>query len=514
MKIKDILTPSLLALAISPFAVAQETFDYSELKLITDDCGGAGCFDRRNLTADQVQLVLDSAQAQARKSLNSSGNQDGSAANGQGLAIGSGNNDTQVVYLDFENSSPFFWAVIFGGQLAQFPSYEFSATERDEIQRRLEADYSGFDISFTQSVPEEGEFSTLNFECEDQICIDFTSGILFGRAQGIDIGNQVRNDSAFVDANLWSVFAQLDPSGSFLTSLSGIPVENGDVAAALSTATVNQASNTAAHELGHNLGLRHHDSFGSPGTGIPTTGVPSPFDFFPVFDGLAEGDEAQLHMMASGASVGIGLSDSTLRDRFFSERSVIKLAAGERPRLVSEASVTGRNKLVHLRKVVAPNTLVEGENAGGKLDIREALIRGQISQSGEVDNYRFRGKGGSFVSAEFNGFDVPVGEPVIGAVSLYRELGDGSSELVAENFQNFEGFDALLIDAELPVDGIYRLEVSAPNLLSFGYDAAGNLQLFPLDETGNGALRTGDYNLSLYQVDGKPGQGVSSVPGS
>ena len=229
---------------------------------------------------------------------------------------------------------------------------------------------------------------------------------------------------------------------------------------------------------------------------------------------MQEGDEAILHTMASGASVGSSLTDSTARDRFFSERSVIKLAAAERGRLVDETSVSGGNKKVHLRKVVAPNTLLEGDNADGKLDIREALIRGQISVANEVDTYVFDAKAGEFVSAEFNGFDIPVGDAVIGAIQLFYVEDDNSLTLVAQNFQNFEGFDAFLIDAPIEKSGSYLMAVSAPNFVSFGYNPDGSPILFPLEETGNGALRVGDYNLSIYKVSGKPGNGVGSVPGA
>ena len=165
-----------------------------------------------------------------------------------------------------------------------------------------------------------------------------------------------------------------------------------------------------------------------------------------------------------------------------------------------------------MRKVVAPNTLLEGDNAGGKLDIREALIRDSISEFDEIDQYRFKAKAGDVMSAEFNGFDVPVGSPVIGAIQLFYVNADGSHELVAQNFQNFEGFDAFLIDAPLERAGDYVLEVSAPNFVSFGYEEDGTPILFPLEESGNGTLRVGDYQLSMYKIEGKPGQGVPQVP--
>jgi len=504
----------LTSIPVSANELPSHLAERPPLPVITNDCGASDCGDRRKLELAQFSQRLSDASAQDNGVVQNSASQGQQKKNnGQGLAIGQGNNDTQVVYLNFEQSSPTFPAVVSGTTPWLFLSHQYTETERDAIQANLEADYQGFDITFTQTLPTEGEFSTLNFECQtaNNICVNFSSGILFGRAQSIDIGNQVRDDSAFVDVGLWEVFAQLDPSGGLLEAYSGIEIENGDVAAALSKAIINQASNTGAHELGHNLGLRHHDSFGSPGTGIPTTGVPSNDAFFPVFDGLQNGDEAILHTMASGASVGSGLTDSTARDRFFSERSVIKLAAAERGRLISEASVAG--KKVTLRKVVAPNTLLEGDNAEGKLDIREALIRGAISTPNEVDEYRFKAKAGEFISAEFNGFDVPVGSPVIGAVELYFIDANGEQQLVAQNYQNFEGFDAFLIDAPLAQSGEYVLKVSSPNFVSFGYNPDGSPILFPLEETGNGALRVGDYQLSMYIVDGKPGNGPSQVPG-
>jgi len=504
-------------LPVSSYAQSDSVLeDVSQLKVISNDCGGLGCADRRGMSLDEFRGYLDASTAAYHSAASAQANGQNGAGSGQGLSIGNNSGGTQLVYLDFDPDSPVYLAAIWGGQLVGLPSYQYSQAERDEITARIAADYEGFDIELTQTEPTEGEYSTLKFECpaSSQPCVSFDSGILFGQAQSIDIGNVLRDDFAFVDSGLWPLLVALDPSGGFFSSVSGVPVVNGDVAAALSRAVVNQAANTGAHELGHNLGLRHHDSFGSPGTGIPTTNVPARDDFYPTFDGLAEGDEAILHTMASGASVGTGFRDSTLSDRFFSERSAIKLTANQRGRLLDESAVSGKNKKVQLRKLLAPNTILEGENSEGKLDVREAWIQGSISVTGEVDSYRFKGAAGDFVSAEFNGFDVPVGDPVIGAIELYLDNGDGSKTLVAQNYQNFEGFDAFLIDAELPESGNYIMEVSSPNVLSFGYDANGQIQYFYLDEFGYGDLRNGDYRLSIYKVEGKPGNGVSHVPGS
>ncbi|AEP29069.1 zinc-dependent metalloprotease family protein [Brumicola nitratireducens] len=502
-----------LGITYATTILAQQTPVVSSLPVITDDCGETSCADRREFTVEQtLDLLSDAANRQSAMRANANSESSKNERNhGKGYGIGQNDNSTQVVYLNFDQSSPTFQAVVFGGVVGTFESYEYSQEERDEIQANIADRYEGFDVEFTQEQPTDGDFSTLNFECQQGGCIDFTAGILFGRAQSIDIRNENRNDSAFVDANLWQVFAELDPSGGLLSNFSGIPINDGNVDAALSQAVVNQASNTGAHELGHNLGLRHHDSFGAPGDGVtPGTG-----DFFPVFDGPLAALESFDHTMASGASVGTGFADSTVDLRFFSERSALKLAANQRPLILQEQDVTGGNQKVKFRRVLAPNTIDSGENAEGKLELLEARIEGSIDIAGEVDSYRFKAKAGQFLNAEFFGFDtVPTklaqeADFVIGALALYYVEEDGSLTLVRQNFQNFEGFDALLVDAPLEKDGEYVLQVLSPDLLRLNPDL-----FISLDATGNGQFRSGNYEVSMYVTNGRPGKGVPRVPGA
>jgi len=490
-----------LSLSVSS-ALAAGIEDTYTLPVITDDCGGEGCSDRRNQSFEQFQALLTAA---ANGETHAASTTEAGPDAAADLYYGVGHEVPQLVYLNFEQSSPTFQAIAFAGVPEVFVSHTYTQEERDTIQANIEAAYSEFKIQLTQTEPTEGDYSTLNFECQTDsgICIDFGGGILFGRAQAIDLGNANRNDSAFADASLWEVTVQLDPTGGFFSRVSGIPVVDGDVQAALSTAIINQASNTGAHELGHNLGLRHHDSFGSPGSGLPSTGVPSPDAFFPVFDGLQEGDEAILHTMASGASVGSGLTDSTTRTRFFSERSAIKLKAAERGKLTPEGNYSTAQTRIPFKNVDVPNTILIGDNAGKEMRVKASIIEGSIDVAGEMDYYRFSAKAGLSLSAEFNGFDVPVGDAVIGALRLFYVGNDGYLYLVAQNFQNFEGFDAFLVDAPLDLAGDYILEVSAPNFVSFGYNEDGSPILFPLEETGNGALRDGDYHLTMYVVESK-----------
>lgn len=502
MRLLKLSALTLAALGVSSGNVMANDFtSVTTLPILSDTCGAESCFDRREMTFEQMHQLLSDA---SDREMNAAAASDSKDPEGMFYGI---RKTTQLVYLNFEQSSPTFEAITFSGVPETYNSHIYTQAERDTIQANLEADYAAFNVRFTQSVPESGDYSTLNFECqvEGGICISFTGGILFGRAESIDLGNTLRNDSAFVDANLWEVVVQLDPTGGFLTSLTGIPVENGDVQSALSTAIVNQASNTGSHELGHNMGLRHHDSFGSPGNGLPSTGVPSADAFYPVFDGLQDGDEAILHTMASGASVGSGLSDSANRDRFFSERSAIKLKAAEKAKLVMENdNMSSGWDRVDLKPVKVPNTLIEGANAGKNLGVRGTIVQGAISSTDEVDFYRFRARGGNTLSAEFNGFDAPAtDDSVIGALRLFYVNKDGSLTLVAQNFQNFEGFDAFLIDAPLEKDGDYIIEVSAPNVIFRGFNPDGTPWLFPLDENGFNHFRSGDYYLTMYVVAAK-----------
>ena len=121
------------------------------------------------------------------------------------------------------------------------------------------------------------------------------------------------------------------------------------MSAAVSFAVTNQGANTGAHELGHTVGLRHQNSFGAPGDGIPNTGAISPFDFVPIFEGPSEADETTLHTMASGASVGLPFDGGVNLNRFFSERSATRLAINERlDRLTQAVSSTGRRNTLTL----------------------------------------------------------------------------------------------------------------------------------------------------------------------
>ena len=284
---------------------------------------------------------------------------------------------TQLVFLDFSQRDSSFSAIDFDGAQRLFQSHQFTESEKLQIQTRLENDFAEFNLSFTTVKPEAGEYSTIHFECHqtELPCVNLHTGTVLGRANEPDDGNWTRDDVAYADPNLWRVIIELDPSGELLSQLSGIEIQNDDTAAAVSEAIVNQSANIAAHQLGHNLGLRHQDAFGPPGTGILANEHNIAQQFYPPYTGLELAEETVKHLMAS-ANMGLNLRHIANRDLFFSERSALKLFALDVGHYQTEREAIGELpdelsniQTIHLRKVDVPTTIIDGENANQILDV-------------------------------------------------------------------------------------------------------------------------------------------------
>ena len=433
----------------------------------------------------------------------------------------------QVIYLDLENDgSPiypvdFFFVdeeageTIFLGQniFGDYFDFEYTAEDRAFVRDRIAEDYARFDIEIVTERPSSGEFATIDFTDNDRdprdanISVFIFSGggasfsILFGQAEGIDFGNDDYENGAFADANFWQIGTDLFGPG-FFESRTGFPA----TPEGLRMATLNQAANTGAHEVGHAVGLRHHDSFGAPDKGLPSTGIPAPGTFIPTYEGPQGADETLLHIMASGASVGLPLAGSANQDRFFSERSALKLLLAEEALVFDEGelltSPRADAKRLFLRPTFVPNTILEGENAGGdRILMRTAWVQGTLDGPGDTDEYSFRARGKTFINAELISFsDEFIANPVIATLNLYKVKSRNRRELVSTNLQTFEPFDPLLLDIEVPGPGEYVIEV-VPQEVVFFPNGDGTFSPFPLIPTGNGALLQGDYDLVIYQVD-------------
>lgn len=454
---------------------------------------------------------------------------------GIGLGLGLGLNAPQTVLLDFETGDPTFSGTLFGVPFT-LPDHVYTEAEKLAIKERLEADYAPYNFTFVFDAPAEGDFVTLQYNSNDDpgngtAGILPTGGILFGSAGEIDFGNDNRSIVAVNDANFWTALNFLDPlfgfpPGGIIQLFSGIDIdEDGPgpdtgvtASEALSIAIVNQSANTGAHELGHGLGLRHYDAFGPVGGGLPSTGTPEPTAFFPVFGGPQEADETTLHLMASGASSGLALSDSGNADRFFSERSAIKLAINERGRFVTDEQANSGQ--ASLKKLKVVNPILVGDNADGRIDVRNIVVEGTIEELDEVDTLTFSGKAGQVFNAEMissveAGF-FPDFDQLFGGLTLSIRRGDGTLEEVAVNGDEFESFDAFMLDVILPENGTYVLQAEAPADVFFDVTGDGIPELVPLALFGDDtvqALRLGQYILNVYVVESKPGNGPSKVGG-
>jgi VCBS repeat-containing protein len=143
----------------------------------------------------------------------------------------------QVVYLDFDSAT---------GK----GEHAYTTDERNRIQARLEAAYSAppFSVTFTQTAPAGGRFTTLVFNA--------------GQPENPLVGGEAD---------------ELDWRNTDATSRAGINV-NGFLGrrnqpAATSDNYIALTADVSAHELGHLFGLRHSDAFGPIGTN-PDTQLP------------------------------------------------------------------------------------------------------------------------------------------------------------------------------------------------------------------------------------------------
>ena len=533
---KYLSSTALFPLAFTAIALpaqAQTASSPYEGVMVINECIAECNLPSFNSAADLVGFMRERTQPQA----GAGGSPEG--ANGPagiGLGLGLGLNSPQTVFLSFETGDPTFSGALFGGPSFTLPDHVYTDAEKNEIKARLEADYAPYNFEFVFEAPAEGDFVTLQYNSNDApgagtAGILPTGGILFGSAGELDFGNDNRSIVAINDANFWTALFFYDPifgfpEGGILQLFSEIDVDldgNGPDTGlspqeALSLAIVNQSANTGAHELGHGLGLRHYDAFGPIGGGLPDTGSPEPESFFPVFAGPQEGVETTLHLMASGASSGLGLEGSGNRDRFFSERSAIKLAINERGRFVTDDQAnSGQAKLKKLQVV---NPILEGENAGGRINVRNIVIEGTIEELDEIDTFTFSAKAGEVFNAEMistveAGF-FPDFDGLFGRLTLFSKDKRGNLTEIASNDDEFESFDSFLIDVTLPESGTYVLQADAPATVQFDVTGDGIPDTVPLAAFGEETeldIRLGQYILNAYIVESKPGNGSKKIGG-
>lgn len=266
--------------------------------------------------------------------------------------------EADIVFLDFDDFDVRMSELSANAGIDNFSAAELTQLQ-DGITAGVSSIFNDFDgLSFTQTDP-GGTRSVINFGL---------SGGGLGVADHIDFLNQVVNDTARVFS------AQF---GFIVDEFSG----STDRAEQISQLTA-ALTGTAAHELGHNLGLRHHDAFSD----VEYDGSGS----------VAAGGSQNTHVMATG-STGLGeLGRETFRD--FSVNSLVKLAYAEgtladNPEALFEAGDAG--------DTLGTATFVDFEAIPVANQFGEVII-GQIDSSSDVDFFEVRLEAGSVFTVDVN----------------------------------------------------------------------------------------------------------------
>lgn len=203
-----------------------------------------------------------------------------------------------VVWLDFSQWNLSAWRSVNGHTPA---TANDQTAIREQVIANMIEDYAPFDIYFTTVRPPNGRYTQIFFYAT-------ANGGTFGCAGGTCCMNgNCSGPGTWTDA-----VSDLEVySGSFA----------GETAFAGNNATTariaNGISHTASHELGHIMGMRHcHSADDFVDSGVTCS------------DGYATTSDqnANWHIMASGASTGLTPAQRATRDRFFnahSERRVL-----------------------------------------------------------------------------------------------------------------------------------------------------------------------------------------------
>jgi len=263
----------------------------------------------------------------------------------------------------------------------------FSAAERSVIQSNiishLTTTYGGYSVNFTNVLPAVVH-DTIYFGLEG------VAGLL-GNAP-LDIGNLFTGQVTNVVPRSFSTFIETtDPRANMVSEIS------------LALA------GTAAHELGHSLGLLHHHAYSNAGI--------TPANY------AATGGLQNNHIMATGSTGLTEAGRETLRTFSPFERVMFDISGGARPVFTGQDN----DSIVPGGGIVSDRTEDLGADAGGSIATARALSFTTGATSGlEI----------SFVEADLDG--------LASDIDFYRFNASGAGRLLAHAYSTSLGYASTL----------------------------------------------------------------------
>ena len=328
----------------------------------------------------------------------------------------------QMVFLDFDSGDD--------------GDVDYTRSIRDAIQAEMENIYQGFNVVFSQTNP-GGLFSTIVFN---------SGGAGGGIAEDIDFRNVNPSDNAVLNA-----------SGIGLTS-------DEDITAV--------SSLIAAHELGHLLGLRHHDMFGPIGNGVPPGFGPF---YTPVYTGPTDSFEQEDHVMITGA-FGIPFA-AFFGPNWFSERSSVKLTIATGFQTTADAANNdsiATAQAVELTNMTAPNTIVDGQNTSDfDFSASALVVEGSLDGTADPrDVFQIEARAGDLFNMAVLSTvpDRLAINPIDPNISVFDSTGAFVDYFGSDAFNENElkSLDSIVTDLVIPADGTYFIQVDSPDVNDSG----------------------------------------------
>jgi len=367
----------------------------------------------------------------------------------------------------------------------------YTPAERAAIKDRLEMIYLSDPLD-----PSGGPFG-IKFEIFDPLFppppfttsfINFNNGFMGGAAEKVDFRNTDHTDD--VDINALGLLKVYDGTAKAAGGTWSLPELTS------SEAVVMGSANLAAHELGHAMGLRHHDSFGPIGSGIAVAGS----KYTPVYTGPTFTTNSSFHVMGLASTVALN-ADNLLTPSWLSERSAMKLAFNEMSPKVPEVGFPHGSpstpQAIPFAPIMVPNTQMGPPDPffPDPLDLTPVLdfpgfaggiVGASLTVPFEVDYYAFSALGGTTVTIEAISKVIADTDPtrLPDPVDMSIELLDSTLTPVPYpvaspftiNDDQFESTDSILIDVELPSTDTYFIEVTASS--KPGADITGEYELY------------------------------------